>query len=126
MSATEAAKRIGISPSKLYQLAAARAISHYRIGGKIVFSDADVDAYLASCRVGAVAPVPAAPRVRVKLRHRKWASTERQHIARLFGPVHGALNRSAVVPFRAAGEIGIAIDPLLDVEWLELAEREID
>ena len=33
----EAARRIGISPSKVYQLASARRISHYRIGGKIVF-----------------------------------------------------------------------------------------
>ena len=73
MSVTDAAKRIGISPSKLYQLAAARVISHYRIGGKIVFSDADVDAYLASCRVGAVAPVPATPLARVKLRHLKFS-----------------------------------------------------
>jgi excisionase family DNA binding protein len=69
MTVSEAAKRIGISVSKLYQLAASRAISHYRIGGKIVFSDNDIDAYLASCRVGAVAPSAPAPRVHLKLRH---------------------------------------------------------
>jgi excisionase family DNA binding protein len=65
----ETARRIGISNSKLYQLVAARAIAHYRIGGKIVFFEADVDAYLASCRVGAAAPAAAAPRVPVKLKH---------------------------------------------------------
>lgn len=69
MTVVEAARRIGISPSKLYQLAAARAIAHYRVGGKIVFFEADVDAYLASCRVGAVTPVVAAPRVHLKLKH---------------------------------------------------------
>jgi len=69
MTVAEAAKKIGVSPSKLYQLAAARAISHFRIGGKIVFSDLDVDAYLASCRVGAVTPVVTAPRMRPRLKH---------------------------------------------------------
>jgi excisionase family DNA binding protein len=69
VTVAEAAKKIGISSSKLYQLAAARAISHYRIGGKIVFFEADVEAYLASCRVGAVTPKVAAPRVQLKLKH---------------------------------------------------------
>lgn len=69
MTVAEAAKKIGISSSKLYQLAAARVISHYRVGGKILFSEADVDAYLASCRVGAATPVVAAPRVHLKLKH---------------------------------------------------------
>jgi len=69
MTVADAAKKIGVSPSKLYQLASARAVSHYRIGGKIVFSDVDVDAYLASCRVGAVTPVVTAPRIHPKLKH---------------------------------------------------------
>jgi excisionase family DNA binding protein len=69
MSVAEAAKKIGISASKLYQLVAARDISHYRVGGKIVFSESDVDAYLASCRVGAVTPMVAAPRMPVRLKH---------------------------------------------------------
>ena len=69
MTVKETAKRIGISASKVYQLVAARAIAHYRIDGKLVFSDADVDAYLASCRVGAVATVTAAPRAQIKLKH---------------------------------------------------------
>ena len=69
MTVAQAAKRIGISPSKLYQLTAARAIAHYRVGGKILFSDADVDAYLTSCRVGAVTAPVAAPRARLHLKH---------------------------------------------------------
>ena len=48
-----AAKRLGISQSKLYQLAADRKIAHYRVGGKIVFAEADLDAYLDSCRIEA-------------------------------------------------------------------------
>jgi excisionase family DNA binding protein len=69
MSVAEAAQRIGISVSKLYQLASARRITHYRVGGKIVFFDADIEAYLASCRVGAVTPAVTASRVRLKLKH---------------------------------------------------------
>ena len=69
MTVTEAATKIGISPSKLYQLASARAIAHYRIGGKIVFFDQDIAAYLASCRVGAVTPLVTAPRTHLKLKH---------------------------------------------------------
>ena len=71
MTVNETAKRIGISASKLYQLASARRIAHYRIGGKIVFSDADIDAFLQTCRVGTVAPVATAPRAAIKLKHLK-------------------------------------------------------
>lgn len=70
MNVRQAAQRIGISASKLYQLVARRAIAHYRIGGRIVFQDVDVDSYLASCRVGAVAPVATtAPSVPFRLKH---------------------------------------------------------
>jgi excisionase family DNA binding protein len=69
MTVADAAKKIGVSCSKLYQLVSARAIAHYRIGGKIVFFDSDVEAYLASCRVGAVTPSMTAPRLRPKLKH---------------------------------------------------------
>jgi len=57
-SVKEAAKRLGISQSKLYQLVSLRQIAHYRVGGKIVFGEADLVAYLDSCRVetGEVAP----------------------------------------------------------------------
>jgi excisionase family DNA binding protein len=69
MTVAGAAKKIGISPSKLYQLVAARAISHYRVGGKIVFFEADIDAYLAGCRVGAITCAVTTPRVQLKLKH---------------------------------------------------------
>ena len=69
MTVAETAKKIGVSCSKLYQLVAARAIAHYRIGGKIIFADQDIDAYLASCRVGAVTPTVTAPRMHPKLKH---------------------------------------------------------
>ena len=69
MTVAEAARKIGVSASKLYQLVAARAIAHYKIGGKIVFSDADVDAFLTTCRIGVATP-KAAPRcARLKLKH---------------------------------------------------------
>ena len=69
MTVAQAAKQIGISESKLYQLVAARAIAHFRVGGKILFSDADVEAYLESCHVGAVTSTVTAPRVQLKLKH---------------------------------------------------------
>lgn len=69
MTVKDAAKRIGISASKLYALIAARAVAFYRVGGKIILSEADVDAYLATCRVGVAEPIPATPLVRVKLKH---------------------------------------------------------
>jgi excisionase family DNA binding protein len=67
----EAARRLGISVSKLYQLAAGRRIGHYRIGGKILFSEQDIAAFLSGCRVGVAAdtPVASAPRVPLKLKH---------------------------------------------------------
>ena len=50
----EAAEKLGISPSKLYQMAQRREISHLRVpppNGRILFTQADLDAYLARCRV---------------------------------------------------------------------------
>jgi excisionase family DNA binding protein len=69
MTVTEASKRIGISPSKVYQLAADRKITHYRIGGKIVFHDDDIEAFLAGCRIPTVANETASPMPRLKLKH---------------------------------------------------------
>ena len=70
MTIAQAAEKIGISSSKLYQLVGARQISHYRIGGKIVITDEDVTAYLESCRVGAVTPRHGAPpRLDTPLKH---------------------------------------------------------
>lgn len=67
-----AARRLGISVSKLYQLAAQHRIGHYRIGGKILFSEQDIAAFLAGCRVGvAAAPAAATTVPQLKLKHLK-------------------------------------------------------
>ncbi len=69
-SVKQAAERLGVSASKVYALANARKIGHYRIGGKVLFEGADLDAYLASCRVAVTASSsPLAPPPRVVLRH---------------------------------------------------------
>ena len=64
-----AAQRLGVSVSKLYQLAAARQIGHYRIGGKILFSQQDIEAFLTGCRVGIKTPDTIAPAPRLRLKH---------------------------------------------------------
>ena len=65
-----AARRLGVSVSKLYQLTAARKIGFYRIGGKILFSEQDITEFLAACRVGvAAAPVAATRLSRPRLKH---------------------------------------------------------
>lgn len=65
-----AARRLGISVSKLYQLAAQHRIGHYRIGGKILFSEQDITTFLAGCRVSvAAAPAAATPIPRPQLKH---------------------------------------------------------
>jgi excisionase family DNA binding protein len=70
MTVTEAAKRLQISGSKLYQLVAKRLITHYRIGGKIVFFEDDLAAYLATCRVGAcLLQTQIARQPRLKFKH---------------------------------------------------------
>ena len=69
MNVVEASNRIGISASKLYQLVGARRIGFYRIDGKIVFSQADVDAFLSACRVETVPAAPVSPRRAPKLKH---------------------------------------------------------
>ena len=69
MTVNEVARRIGISASKVYQLVSARRIAHYRIGGKIIFSEPDVASFLESCHVGTAAPVAAVPHMRPKLKH---------------------------------------------------------
>jgi excisionase family DNA binding protein len=69
MTVKQASQRLGISPSRLYQLVAARQIVHYRIGGKIIFQEDDVAAFLAGCRVGTAAVPTAAPPLRLRLKH---------------------------------------------------------
>lgn len=74
LNVKEAARRLGISPSTLYAMTAARRLAHYRIGdGKILFAESDVDAYLQRCRVEprtAAAPSAPPPRlIRPPLKH---------------------------------------------------------
>jgi excisionase family DNA binding protein len=57
----QAAKEIGVSASKLYELAQRRKIGHYRVERKILFSHEQLQDYLESCRIEAgekPAPVP--------------------------------------------------------------------
>jgi excisionase family DNA binding protein len=54
LTVVQAASRLGISPSTIYQLVAARRIEHLRIGngrGGIRFTNELLAAYLESCRV---------------------------------------------------------------------------
>jgi excisionase family DNA binding protein len=51
MTVHEAAKALGISPSKVYVLCARGAIPHYRHGERIVIDPADLETYRRSCRV---------------------------------------------------------------------------
>jgi len=76
----QAAAYAGVCPSIIYKLCAAQVLEHYRVGGlgrrgKIVILKADVDAYLATCRVGPKqrTTVPAR-RSRPKLRHLRLPS----------------------------------------------------
>lgn len=56
-----AASRLGISPSKMFQLVMRRRVPHYRIGAKILFDESDLEGYKLRCRVGAVADTDTAP-----------------------------------------------------------------
>jgi excisionase family DNA binding protein len=69
MTVREASGRIGISASKLYQLVAAHKIAHYRVGGKILFQDDDIAAFLAGCRVTVAPPKTIIHSPRFKLKH---------------------------------------------------------
>ena len=69
MTVGEAAKKIGVSCSKLYQLVAARQIAHYRVGGKIIFSEDDITAFLVCCRVSATPTASILQPPRLKLKH---------------------------------------------------------
>jgi excisionase family DNA binding protein len=69
MTVAVAAKRIGISVSKVYQLVAAGRISYYRVGKKILFQDEDVAAFLSSCRVAASPAETISHAPRFKLKH---------------------------------------------------------
>jgi excisionase family DNA binding protein len=45
-----AAKRLGVSTTTVYRLAAGRQLAFYRVARTLRFAAADIDAYLASCR----------------------------------------------------------------------------
>jgi excisionase family DNA binding protein len=53
---SEAAPQLRLSRAKLYDLVARRQIGHCRIDGKILFTDEDLAAFLASRRVEPVTP----------------------------------------------------------------------
>lgn len=72
LSAKQAARQLGISRSKLYELAAARKVPHYRIDGKLLFEAEDLATYKLSCRVG---PTPA-PRMFPRLKHIRPAAAK--------------------------------------------------
>jgi hypothetical protein len=73
MTVVEAFKKMGISTSKLYQLVAARATSHYRIDSKIVLSEDDIAAFLSSCRVGTTKAYNKTALLKPRLKHLKRA-----------------------------------------------------
>jgi excisionase family DNA binding protein len=65
----EAAKKLGISATKLRQLVSRREISFYRIGGKILFSDELIQDFLAGCRVEKATKDTALPPRKVNFHH---------------------------------------------------------
>ena len=66
LTVKQATQFLGISQSKLYQLISARQVAHYRIGGKILFEEADPNAFKGQCRVGILASPSPAPVIRLK------------------------------------------------------------
>ena len=57
LTVKQSAKSIGLSASKMYELIASHRLAHYRIDGKILVDEADLTAYLKTCRVGADAKI---------------------------------------------------------------------
>ena len=51
LNVKDSATKVGISQSKMYELIAKHRVPHYRIEGKILLDEADLDAFLKSCRV---------------------------------------------------------------------------
>jgi excisionase family DNA binding protein len=58
LSVKAAAAMLGISPSKLYALVHEQAITHFRIGGKILFDTDELEAWKQKCRIAAVKVTP--------------------------------------------------------------------
>lgn len=67
----EAAKRLGISRSKLYGMTSRREIAFYRVGGKILFTEEQLKEFLDACLVhkSERAEAPKPPPVSLKPRH---------------------------------------------------------
>ena len=69
LSVRDVATKLGVSSALIYALVAEGKLVCYRIGlgrGAIRFNDADVDAYLASCRVEGEERMPCPPSPRLK------------------------------------------------------------
>jgi excisionase family DNA binding protein len=64
LSAKDAAQKLGLSRSVVYQLVASEKIDHYKVGpngGRIRFRVEDLEAYIAKCRVSQPAAKAAIP-----------------------------------------------------------------
>jgi excisionase family DNA binding protein len=59
LTVKQGSQRLGVSLSKMYEIIARQKIAHYRIEGKIMLSEEDLDSYLKSCRIEAGARTPA-------------------------------------------------------------------
>jgi excisionase family DNA binding protein len=72
LTAKMAAAQLGISSSKLYELAAQRRIAHFRIGGKLLFEQNDLDTFKKAARVETASARIALPPVQrrpLRLKH---------------------------------------------------------
>lgn len=79
LSVKQAAKRAGVSPGVVYAWIAAKSLPCYRLGmpgkrGKVLIEEADLDRFLASCKVEAAGPErrQAAPARTPELKHLKF------------------------------------------------------
>ncbi len=69
LTVREAADRLRISVSLVYQLVESRRLAHYRVGtgrGCIRIAEESIDEYLAQCLQGTVIKKPAIPKKRLK------------------------------------------------------------
>jgi excisionase family DNA binding protein len=70
LTVAQAAKRLALSPSKVYRLVAARRIPHHRFDGAIRFSESDLEEYLESTKERERDTIPAKRKQsRPRLRH---------------------------------------------------------
>jgi excisionase family DNA binding protein len=70
LTVAEAAGRIGVSESLVYQWINERLLPHYRFGGKgkrgkVMIEEADLSAFLANCRQDAKPEVPPLKHIRI-------------------------------------------------------------